>query len=79
MATLPDVEDGELHEMPHFGWGRTEGKSAPLNDEGQHDRQPKTWRDGRCDIDDHLTQSVHTGTLEVVDPEDTSDAGHEHR
>ena len=34
------------------------------------DLPPETWRDGRFDFDDYLTESVHTGTIEVVDHAD---------
>ncbi|BBY92298.1 hypothetical protein MGALJ_19670 [Mycobacterium gallinarum] len=31
------------------------------------DLPPETWRDGRFDFDDYLTESVQTGTIEIVD------------
>ena len=37
------------------------------------DLPPETWRDGTFNFDDYLTESLHTGTIEVVEPdEDTS-------
>ncbi|MGO4445071.1 hypothetical protein AB4Z42_17100 [Mycobacterium sp. 2YAF39] len=34
------------------------------------DLPPETWRDGRFGFDDYLTESVQTGTIEVVDPDE---------
>jgi hypothetical protein len=31
------------------------------------DLPPETWRDGTFDFDDYLTESVQTGTIDVVD------------
>ncbi len=31
------------------------------------DLPPETWRDGRFNYDDYLTESLHTGTIETVD------------
>ena len=31
------------------------------------DLPTETWGDGRFDFDDYLTESVHTGTIEVVE------------
>ncbi|MCU1701378.1 MAG: hypothetical protein JWR34_7441 [Mycobacterium sp.] len=31
------------------------------------DLPPETWRDGKFNFDDYLTESLHTGTIDVVD------------
>ncbi|MDT5244678.1 MAG: hypothetical protein QOD36_2054 [Mycobacterium sp.] len=31
------------------------------------DLPPETWRDGRFNLDDYPTESLHTGTIEVVE------------
>jgi hypothetical protein len=36
------------------------------------DLPPETWRDGVFDFDDYLIESLHTGTINVVDDEDES-------
>ncbi len=34
------------------------------------DLPPETWRDDTFNFDDYLTESVHTGTIEVIDPDE---------
>jgi hypothetical protein len=34
------------------------------------DLPPETWRDGKFNFDDYVTESVHTGTIEVFETED---------
>ena len=32
-----------------------------------------TWRDGKFDFNDYLIESLHTGTIELVDTDDDCD------
>ena len=34
------------------------------------DLPPETWRDGKFDFNDYLTESIQVGTIEEIDDED---------
>jgi hypothetical protein len=38
------------------------------------DLPPETWRDGTFDFDGYLTESLMTGTIDVVDDEDDDES-----
>jgi len=54
----------------HSRHGRDLGPTA-RGDEGRS-RRPiaRDWRDGKFDFDDYLIESLQTGTVEVVDPDE---------
>jgi hypothetical protein len=50
----------------------TYGELRAVTEADVADLPTETWRDGR--FDDYLTESVHTGTIEVVEPDEDDDA-----